>query len=350
MIEGDEVYFESAVPLRPSVEAFLSAFLIPAMRTGRSVRTEDAVCGVWAGHAAEAQAIARRYWGFGGGDVIAPRTSLTPESDATGVFFTGGVDSFHSLLTNRDVVRALVFVQGFDIPLTDTDRLEAASRLVETVAAACNLRVLTLRTNLRRHPVFRAANWGEYTHGAALGAVAQLLASHLGQVLIASSDIPPPHGSSEELDRCWSSGAVTVRDDSSHVSRFRKVAAIAGDPLVHEHLRVCWENRSSALNCGVCEKCLRTQVEFVAAGMLDRLTCFEDIDLPARIGALWSIPHQVAGQWADAERALDDTPVRAAVRALRRRTRRHAVGERVRGVLGAIRGGVGRVFGMSREH
>jgi hypothetical protein len=281
--------------------------------------------------------------------VIAPRTALAPESGATGVFFTGGVDSFHSLLTNRDTVQALVFVQGFDIPLTDTDRLDATSRLLETVAAACGIRVLTLRTNLRGHPLFQSANWGKYTHGAALGAVAQLLAPHLGQVLIASSDVPPPHGSSEELDRCWTSGAVCVRDDSSNVPRLRKVAAIAGDPLVHRHLRVCWENRSAALNCGMCEKCVRTQVQFAAAGTLDRLATFGEIDLPTRINGLWAIPRHLVGQWVDAERELGATPVRAAVRALRRRTRRHAIGARVHGMLDSIRGGVGRVLGVQRE-
>ncbi len=341
-VEGDEVYFESTVPLRPSAEAFLSAFLIPAMRSGRSVRSEDAVCSTWAAHATEARDIARRYWGFSGGDVIAARTSLEPLAEATGVFFTGGVDSFHSLLINRDIVRALIFVEGFDVLLTDTDRLTGTRQLLEQVAAALDLRVLTVRTNLKQHPLFRAAPWGKLTHGAALGAVAQLLAPHLGHVLIASSDVKPPHGSTVELDRCWSSGAVTVGTGSPGVSRLDKVAAIANEPLVHAHLRVCWENRAAALNCGECEKCVRTQVQFAAAGALDRLTCFGPIDLPARIRALWAIPHHLEGQWADAQRALDPTPVRAAVRGLRYRTWRHRVGDAVVGVLRRVRGSRGK--------
>lgn len=68
-----------------------------------------------------------------------------------------------------------------------------------------------------------------------------------------------------ELDRCWSSGAVTVATGSPGVPRLEKVAAIANEPLVHSHLRVCRENRSAALNCGECEKCVRTQVQLAVA-------------------------------------------------------------------------------------
>jgi hypothetical protein len=339
MVEGEEVWFESSVELRPSAEAFLSAFLIPAMLNGQSLRTEDTVCSVWAEHVAQARDIARRYWRVGGGDVIAPAASVEVKADATGVFFTGGVDSFHALLTNLETVGALIFVQGFDIPLTDEPRLDATARLLDRVADECNLRVLTVRTNLRQHPVFRRGHWGNHTHGAALGAVAQVLAPHVGHVLIASSDVPPPHGSTVELDRCWSSAAVGVATAGPGVARLDKVAAIAHHPLVHQELRVCWENRSAALNCGECEKCVRTQVQFAAAGALDQLSCFGTIDLPARIRALWSIPHHLAGQWADAQRALGPTPVGRAVRGLRYRTWRHRVGDRVVGALRKLRKG-----------
>ena len=332
-VEGEELWFASDVPLRPSPEAFLSALLIPAMMHGQSLRSNDPVCGVWAGNVAEAREIARRYWGFAGGEVMAPTAAVHAEASATGVFFTGGVDSFHALLANVETVKALIFVQGFDIPLTDQARLDATARLLDNVARACNLRVLTIRTNLRQHPVFRRAHWGNHTHGAALGAVAQLLAPHVNHVLIASSDVPPPHGSTVELDRCWSSAAVGVTTAGPGVARLDKVAAIADNPLVHEQLRVCWENRLSALNCGECEKCVRTQVQFAAAGALDRLTCFGTIDLPARIRALWSIPHHLQGQWADAQRALGPSPVGRAVRGLRYRTWRHRVGEMVVGKL-----------------
>ena len=337
MVEAEELWFESDVPLRPSAEAFLSALLIPAMMHGQSLRSDDQVCGVWAAHVAEAREIARRYWGFAGGEMMARTAVVNPEATATGVFFTGGMDSFHALLTNLETVKALIFVQGFDIPLTDTSRLDATARLLDHVAGAYDLRVLTIRTNLRGHPVFRRAHWGNHTHGAALGAVAQLLAPHLNHVLIASSDVPPPHGSTVELDRCWSSAAVGVTTAGPGVARLEKVAAIANNPLVHEQLRVCWENRSSALNCGECEKCVRTQVQFAAAGALDRLTCFGAIDLPARIRALWSIPHHLQGQWADAQRALGPSPVGRAVRGLRYRTWRHRVGDEVMRVVKRVR-------------
>src|SRR5574338_65095 len=79
-VEGEELWFESDVPLRPSPEAFLSALLIPAMMLGQSLRSDDPVCDVWAGNAAQAREIARRYWGFAGGEVLAPTASAHAEA------------------------------------------------------------------------------------------------------------------------------------------------------------------------------------------------------------------------------------------------------------------------------
>lgn len=84
-----------------------------------------------------------------------------------------------------------------------------------------------------------------------------------------------------------------------------------------------------------------------AFGMLEQFDGFGKGDLPARIEALPFIPLHLDGQWGEARRALGATP--AAIRALRRRSRRHAIGERVRGALGAIRTGMGRMLGVRRE-
>ena len=59
-------------------------------------------------------------------------------------------------------------------------------------------------------------------------------------------------------------------------SRTDKLAALKDQPLVHRYLRVCWENRSSRLNCSRCEKCIRNEVVLAALGALESFEVFDD--------------------------------------------------------------------------
>jgi hypothetical protein len=49
-------------------------------------------------------------------------------------------------------------------------------------------------------------------------------------------------------------------------TRTAKVETIARHEVVRTHVRVCWEKLGNGLNCGVCEKCVRTRLEFWLAG------------------------------------------------------------------------------------
>ena len=66
-------------------------------------------------------------------------------------------------------------------------------------------------------------------------------------------------------------------------AREQKVAAIAGMDLARRHLRVCYENRNGAYNCGRCEKCVRTMVALEVVGVLDQ---FRTMPGPLRLRRL----------------------------------------------------------------
>ena len=70
------------------------------------------------------------------------------------------------------------------------------------------------------------------------------------------------------LDPLWSTEAVEVVHDGAETRRVDKVAALAASPLALRYLRVCWENRGGAYNCGRCGKCMRTMVDLDLAGAL----------------------------------------------------------------------------------
>jgi hypothetical protein len=66
------------------------------------------------------------------------------------------------------------------------------------------------------------------------------------------------------------------------LSRLAKVRLIAKWDVALKHLRTCNisnEYISGALNCGECEKCLRTKLSLMALGMLERTTAFRNNEI-----------------------------------------------------------------------
>lgn len=86
-------------------------------------------------------------------------------------------------------------------------------------------------------------------------------------------------GSHERTDSLWSSDRLLVVHDGADASRVEKLRALAGEPLVHAHLRVCWENRAPAGNCSACDKCVSTMAIAAACAEPERFVTFD-----------WSIP------------------------------------------------------------
>jgi hypothetical protein len=92
-----------------------------------------------------------------------------------------------------------------------------------------------------------------------------------------------PCGSHPLLDPLWSTETLEIVHDGCEATRVEKVARIAQSGAALRYLRVCWENRDGAYNCGRCEKCLRTMISLRVAGALDRCATF---DRPLDYGAL----------------------------------------------------------------
>ncbi len=46
--------------------------------------------------------------------------------------------------------------------------------------------------------------------------------------------------------------------DGAGYSRTEKVGFVAQHPVATKALKVCWQGKERGRNCGVCEKCVRT--------------------------------------------------------------------------------------------
>ncbi len=288
----DVWYWVSEGPLASAGNAVFTAALVPAMRVGGTLRVHDTVSPRLQSSAAAIQNIIRNW------DRRFQRVAIetnertdgvgtTPVPRGVACFFSGGVDSFYSLLTHREEISHIIFVHGFDVALDNEALRLKVTRAIRQVAHELGTPLIEVTTNLRTFSD-RYAPWDYTYHGAALSSVAHLLATRFRKVYIAASVAYSglfPWGSHPLLDPLWSSEDLEIVHDGCEATRLEKVLAIAKCETAVKWLRVCWENRDGQYNCGRCQKCLRTMASLRLAGVLPRCATFESpLDLKALAG------------------------------------------------------------------
>ncbi len=284
-MNGTELYFESAdTRLSPAPELFASALLPVA--AGREVKLvmDAPIDPCWRRNAAGVLRVWSSWWGTPArlGRVLKAqkpqreRGSRREPATGVGLCFSLGVDSFHSLLRSGREVDQLILAEGFDVPLGDRPRIEHAESALREVAESTGCRAIVIRTNLREHRTGRRIRWPR-AHGGPLAALGHACSDEIGELLISSTKpyvANQPWGSHWETDPGWSSSRLRVSHVGAEHRRNDKLATIADEPLVRKHLRVCWENRSPAGNCGECEKCVRTMLILTVLGRVGDFPAF----------------------------------------------------------------------------
>lgn len=340
-VDGMDVWFESEeLDLTPAPEALVSAFLIPSLAARRRLVSEAPLAADFASHLPGVMELTRRWWRYpalqpGTPSATAPACERGP---AVALCFSGGVDSFHTLLRGPRKPNQLVLAHGFDVRLTDAGRIGQMREMTSHVAEATGATAAVVRTNLRQHPLYRSERWGR-DHGGALAAIGHLLPASVGHLVISSSyarRLNRPWGSHWDLDSLWSGAGLTIEHYGEEFLRAEKIAAIAQESLVRAHLRVCWRQPNERPNCSRCMKCVRTRILLSAAGGLEGFALLEGDDtLAASIDALPPFRHAHAlHQYRAALDGKVPPDVAAALRRLLARTRGHVLLERL-GLLDA---------------
>lgn len=338
-----QVRFASGdVELRPSAAAQIAVGLLPAMRHGtpltvegdidrrlqRGLQTIQDIQVAWVPNLRRIK-------------VNCPVVEVPSRTASrVGCFFTGGVDSFYTLLKHRTEITDLIFVHGYDVPLDNLPLRRQVSNAITQVAALAGLGVVEIETDVRAF-LDPHVRWGA-AHGAALAAVGHLLSGQFGKVYIGSSysyaDLFP-WGSHPLFDPLWSDGAVEFVHDGCEATRVEKIGFIASHELALQHLRVCWQNPGGAYNCGRCDKCLRTMISLEVSGSLSKCATFSEPLDPQRVAHM-HIASQSERVFAMQNlRALaarrTDSPVQAALaKAVRRSNWRYRRARARRLILG----------------
>jgi hypothetical protein len=81
------------------------------------------------------------------------------------------------------------------------------------------------------------------------------------------------------LDPEYSSFDMRIRHRDLAMSRLEKLRLVAGWDVALQNIRVCLTNVQDRLNCGKCEKCVRTMLGLLAIGALDKTAAFVEDDV-----------------------------------------------------------------------
>lgn len=318
--EPQTVYFR--VPARfadllwAGVEPFLCAAVVPAMAAGESrVHSELPACPVLL-DSMETAIFWLRKWYPARYSSPAPvlslphrRESVASPAKGAGLFLSGGIDSFYSLRRNMRYlperhparVRHTITVLGFDIggKKAQAGSADAATafnallRHTQPISAAVGAENIALETNLR-HLDDRSGFWGEEFVGAALGAVANALSGGLDRVFVSSGGETIPEkgmrsamGTHPLVDGCFGNGWMQIHHYAiQEESRLRRVAMVVEDEILLHGIRVCYASPPDRLNCGRCEKCVRTMLQLEALGKLSHCRAFDGALRPELVDAV----------------------------------------------------------------
>ena len=295
------VWFRSETAVTPYPEAALVTCLLPAMGRGGTLRMSEPISPRVLRTQREYQAVQRAWslsWPFGDPpleevEVVAPvrPAEVRQPVGRVAAFFSGGVDSWSTVLENPDITD-LIFIRGFDILPRLAHQEGLADRVEARLRAAADelgLHLHTVETNLRElseatGPEQPLSRWESY-YGCAVTAVAHFLGPLFDRVLIAGDsdyEVMDTRGAAWMVDQLWSNENLEIVDDGGRFSRAERTVRIASHPIVRKSLRVCWENPDGAYNCGRCRKCLMTMATLETADALGQVETFPDeIDLDA---------------------------------------------------------------------
>lgn len=292
---------DHAQTFNASPDAFLVGCLLPAMHLGeKRIFVDGPVCPFLMEGLGVAMHILDHWTQGRYGPILieaAEAVSRVPKIPGrAGMVMSGGMDSLAALRLNRlhypdthpAYIRDSFFLHGFDIggvvergaKLHVFDRaMNAISRITQDAGTT----LVPVYTNLR-HLCDERDLWLNSFFGAVLAAMAHCFARRVNLMFIASSyDIPHLHpcGSHPLLDPEYSSYAVRIRHRDYELSRLEKILIVSEWEAAFQNFRVCLANVPDRLNCGRCEKCVRTMTELTALGLLNKTRAFESDEVTA---------------------------------------------------------------------
>jgi hypothetical protein len=217
--------------------------------------------------------------------------------------FSGGVDSTFTLVRHSNdrlgpagyPLKKAMLVHGFDVPLSEPAQFDALKERVSPLVKELGFELCTIATNSK--DLF-LQDWAD-SFISQLAACIHNYSHEFSYGLVAAANaynaIVLPWGSTAATDHLLSGSALRVVHEGAGYSRTQKVEELAKFPTAMKTLKSCWEGKETFKNCGRCEKCIRTLLNFKAVGVSDP-ACF---DAPLDIALINSIHISNDAQFAE---------------------------------------------------
>lgn len=270
-------------PASPLGDAALAQGLIVAMAAATPLQVEAPVSARLLQLSARYQEIHRAF--FPDETIVpvqAPVAASAPPDPSRGVgaFLSNGIDSWHAILKHRQEITHYIFILGFDVWLKHHAYAARAVTLARETAAKLGKPLIIVETNsfdFAHHFI----PWPRDGHPLQ-AAIGFLLSPLLSKIIIAA-DLPwqglitgseHPH-----LYEALRSDTFELQHSGSASTRQEKVRGLCRQPEWLPYLRVCWDMPEDRLNCGRCEKCLRTMVGLTIEGQLSQCPVLPPLDI-----------------------------------------------------------------------
>ena len=309
-----EIFFETddefGADLSCNPHTFLVSSLMPAFKAGeKRIAIDEEICPeLRAGLKTAMKWI--RQWYYDPERSLVKIESKAEQSTGAGesrnrtaFFFSGGIDSLATLRANRlnipaDHPRSIkdgILVYGLEV--YEPGSFAHVTRALAKIAADAGIDMISVYTNVRELDLdwhFWEYQW----EGAVFSSIAHALIRRIGNVCIAATHDTTslmPLGSHPLLDPLYGSCTLRVLHDGILLSRFERTKLIADWDVGRENLRVCNQSEqysAESLNCGACEKCVRTMLAFSALGVLEDTKAFSknEVSVDTIAGIRWIAP------------------------------------------------------------
>ncbi|MCJ8156936.1 hypothetical protein [Sphingomonas sp. LaA6.9] len=208
-------------------------------------------------------------------DIELDDAGSTRHADTAIATCSGGVDSSFTIWRHFNArasrgsrkLGAALFVHGLDIPLARHAQFEDAFTSAAETLRSIDLPLVKMRTNWRE----QASRVWQMDFGSGLSSCLRQWQGTFDSALIGSGEdyahLVFPWGSNPITFAMLSSPDFEILWDGGGFGRTAKLEAISNWPEALNNLRVCWQNTSESANCGRCEKCVRTKLNFRTLGL-----------------------------------------------------------------------------------
>lgn len=211
-------------------------------------------------------------------NIYAPIIHKKYEAKKSICTFTGGIDSFYTLLSKESTIDSILYCINYDIYKNQTELLKQQIEVINTVSESLGKKVIICETNnrmiLQNLKSYNCNNtgdrWGVYLHGICIFNHAYNLSNYYSEFYFPSTLSMNNEwklwGSDHNLDKHYSSLHLHI-STHGNIDRFQKTQFLClhkKNKLVFDNLKVCWINSNKKFNCSKCDKCIRTIISIGA--------------------------------------------------------------------------------------